>query len=478
MQILKIGSFNKLLKTPLNNFQQKLNFSGMDNPRLVYPTEFEDCFERMSFEEESPETNFWRDEELQQPSETISEPYYHLNDKEDVRVAEDIIKRDMGLKPISDQAYTTETNLGIYNKRKLKYHEFENVHVHSIMKGLDLSEEEQTTYATRALRAWEKGVPTPQILRAMEKSILRDEYGFPVKAEVSLFNFLLNYPNKRAQAVIKLRKNEVCDEVFPKNYSTFDRKYFANQETLNKVFEECKVKEWKPYRTVSPELCKIVCLLRKKHTLDTPARDQYGDYILFSPPNIDKNAPWSKTDSELIQALKPKGYLDEEKYESALLLLSSENKSVDFVLRNIDGVTERRQTINKIINIYYNKYGLRFRKERESIIKFLQQELENDIRNKDKIKKTDDFIPLVKLLQERKFPIRETWTILERTKALKSNWGVNVTKIKELIDNITAEEKVSPATVCDMISDISYLTREKGSFGKKEETIIRNKYFG
>ena len=80
---------------PLRDLDDRIiSFSPFNkNVKYTQPSEYEDCFERMSFEQPQPEVDFWRDSELYQVGHESRRYKMEPYSSDDVSLADNISNR-------------------------------------------------------------------------------------------------------------------------------------------------------------------------------------------------------------------------------------------------------------------------------------------------------------------------------------------------------------------------------------------------
>lgn len=334
---------------------------------LAYPTPFEDCFEKMSFEED--EDNMWRDAQYIDeyippkgyPQQSLSNhiiaesPNITIDYSiDDVPVSTSNYRRRVGLNDLADVNATIDTDMTNRGKRVLnKINYFENIVPQALKYTTNIDFVVFDDFSSWASIYEEDGYPRSGIIRAMEKSCLKDRKGNK-RAEVELFKILVEYPNIRPLVVTKCGNNEIFDKTTANYYRTLHRHYFNDEKEIKKALNLCKIDDNGTLRG-SQELCEIVTLLRRKSAQNLEAQElRYGDIDNESTYQrnkkyVDKATPLTENDIELLQKLKKDDKLNEHMSHVVKTLLKEKNLTVAFILDNIDSLLEDDRALFKVM---------------------------------------------------------------------------------------------------------------------------------
>ena len=349
---------------PIDNGNPRTAITTRLNSKVM-PTPFEDCFEKMSFEEPY-EDNMWRDAQYQDDFERVSkypddltphiiferpfiDQYYS---EDDVPLADSLIRNTLGFRHIADVHLDIDTQMDIHDRKTLARINYNENILPRILKDVDYATLEE--FAKIAAEYKESGYSPKNINRAIERCYLkgqRKDYGI---ASINLFEFLIENPGLRSLVVAKTEKG---GEIFDKacaNYFNVFHKYLPDRETIKSTLDLCKT-DYDGTQLVNRKLCEIVILTRQKSAqgIKDPRAD-YSDSYYDVPMRrfekyIDKSTPLTSEDIELIKKLKPNNILDDSMYEVAKTLLSNK-MTVEYVLENIDKLGKRKSEINKMLS--------------------------------------------------------------------------------------------------------------------------------
>ena len=385
---------------PIDNGNPRTAITSRANGKVM-PTPFEDCFEKMSFEE-PVEDNMWRDAQYQDDFERVSkygddltphiiferpfiDQYYS---EDDVPLADSLIRNTLGFRHIADVHLDIDTQMDIHDRKTLARINYNENILPRILKDVDYATLEE--FAKIAAEYKESGYPPKSINRAIERCYLkgqRKDYG---TASINLFEFLIENPELRSLVVAK---TENGGEIFDKacaNYFKIFHKYLQDRETIKSTLDLCKT-DYDGTQLVNRKLCEIVILTRQKSAqgIKDPRAD-YSDSYYDVPMRrfekyIDKSTPLSSEDIELIQKLKPNNILDDSMYEVAKTLLSSK-MTVEYVLENIDKLGKRKSEINKLLSNLNEITPDKDKSAIGGIRTVLNNEFEESVENPDKLK--------------------------------------------------------------------------------------------
>lgn len=332
----------------------------------VMPTPFEDCFEKMSFEE-LDEDNMWRDAQYQEDFERVSkyndeltphiiferpfiDQYYS---EDDIPLADSVIRRTLGFRHLADVHLDFDTQISEHDiiiLDQINYNE--NVFPRTL-KGADFATQEEFSKVAAAYK--NIGFASQTILRAAERCHLQGyENGYEGIPNIDLFEFLIENPNSRKLVV---RRDHCGREVFDRtcaNYYKIFHKYFQDVQTIRTTLDLCK-SSYKGVNLVNKRLCEIAILLRQKSAqgIETPKedyRDLYDETPIRFKKYVDMNTPLTEQDIELIHKLKPNNELDDNMYEVAKTLLADKKMTVEFTLLNLDILGARKNEISQLLS--------------------------------------------------------------------------------------------------------------------------------
>ena len=166
---------------PLRDLDDRIiSFSPFNkNVKYTQPSEYEDCFERMSFEQPQPEVDFWRDSELYQVGHESKRYKLEPYSSDDVSLADNISNRMHSQYNYRlSNAFYPDTDITYDDKVALKLIDFtEDIVPSSFPRQMDVNFDTIRSYAKTAVNAWEMGVPTNEIPKLITKSILKGAEG-------------------------------------------------------------------------------------------------------------------------------------------------------------------------------------------------------------------------------------------------------------------------------------------------------------
>jgi len=469
-------SLSKLKKLePVRDIDDRI-VSYSSNPERAsrcQSTAYEDCFERMSFEHEAKEPDFWRDDELYKYGDDYHDYIYSKYTPDDVSLADSIIERHVGLKHKIPQIYYPQTDFSFDQQSVLKLMEFEEHLVpSSFEKRLNVDDNTIREFAKECVHAWENGLATNQIIRLLEKSVVKGSEKTPSHPDVDLFNFLTRHPNKRPLVVIKVGKEqEFFDKPASMYYDSFSKKYFADKETALKVLDECKTFDNIPdIPTVDLKLCDVACMLRRRTALGLPEkRNIYNSKEMYCEPTT----PWGPQESELLARIKPDGFLDEDYYELVRTMICNESKPVSYVLEHIDDVVKRKKEIDEIVRNLDRQYVNSYIPERNIIAENLRSEAYNARKHEEMGANSGRVIlDMVKTLQDRNVPVRGTCRIVQIMDSMRRDGDIHYASLKKIANLCSEPGKLSISATDDLMSMCRILYNKTEHFGRFEAEIM------
>ncbi len=353
---------------------------GKSGESITFPTDISDVFEQMSFEKAANKNypDIFRKNELYRRSTDYRPDAGLVLDTDDVPISPTILKEIHHHSQLS-KVYYPDTDLNYNSQIVLKHMDFtEHIIPSAFDSKLHVEKNVIKQYADIATRAWENNMSTTEIIKLIQKSIVNKNNIAPTYPSATLFEFLTKYPNERNMVVFSSKNGvEHIDNKAIKAYDKFATKHFKDKKIIHKILDECKTKQEYPIKTVDSRLCEIATLTRKKsaHGMEMP-NTQYI-YLDGTIPSIycEKNTPWRECDSQLIASLKKDGHVDEDKFEIAKHLLKEMNKPVDYVLKNIEILSDKYKHINEIKTTLENTWLYSYDKDREEIIQHLDTQL-------------------------------------------------------------------------------------------------------
>lgn len=330
---------------------------------IVMPTSYDDCYEKMSFENDfdnSDNSDIWRDNEYQEEFECpkhydniadlfntpVSERYYFYKNYsyDDVPLSDSLIRSDHGF--FETPHFDFDTDICEDSNRDIKFINFlENIVPSSLHCKPAPSHSTIYELANLAIMLRDCGYSTNSIIRALERCTIKQNMKGASYAEPKLFEFLVKQPNLRAEVVAK---NTHLEERFDKNYANYfgilKEHYFDNEKDVRDALNLCRTKN-NGFSLVNQDLCEIVGLMRRKSAQGIPVEDKNDDKYLDKNSKktsiyCDRNLPLTQKDIELIKNIKRAGGAFLIKLDIAKSLLKNEGKTVDFVLSHIDEMAQ------------------------------------------------------------------------------------------------------------------------------------------
>ena len=475
-QNLSLSKVGKL--EPLRDLDDRIiSFSPFNkNVKYTQPSEYEDCFERMSFERPADEVDIWRDNELYRVGHEsrayINEPY----SSDDVELAENISNKIYSHHNCRvPSSYYPDTDMSYDCKVGLKLLDFtEDIVPSSFPRQMDVNFDTIRSYAKTAVNAWEMGVPTNEIPKLITKSILKGAEGKADSPDVDLFNFLTKHPNERPVAVIKsVNGREFFDKSAALYYDIFVKKYFADSELARNILNECKTSE-SGLPTVNKNMCEIVTLLRRKSALGIPERKTSTySYMPQKPSGICPiETPWGKLEAEILNKMKHNSQLDEDYFEAARAMLKDDRKTAKYVYLNIDDVVKRSKEISQIESNYEKQYPTTRNTQKTTISKLLRAELAKNRQDSDDLLNNCVMLDTAKKLQDRNVTIETSFYALDVMDSILKSTNRKLNFFNPIIDKCTDTKVLGKENVESLVKLCKRLYGETGSFGEKEAALI------
>lgn len=441
------------------------------------PTSYEDCFERMSFERDSEEFDFWRHEESYRKGE--KENYlYERYSEDDIPLADNIIKQHLGLKNYLPAEYCPSTDIDYDAVCKLKLIDLETNIIPNIFdRRIEVNNDTIHALAKEAEYAWEKGVSTNEIIQLLEKSIVDGGKLEKSEPNVDLFKFLTRNPNKRSIVVLKTDGGrEIFDKSAAIYYEAFSKR-FKDSNTAIQVLNECRIPIGmnNSIAPVDSKLCDIVTLLRRRSALGMPEEFAPGYYTNIKVLNCSSETPWGSKESELIKRLKPNGELDIDAYKGAKTMLSEHGCTVDFVLENLDNYIKLdKDVVRQISYDMAKKLGGTQDRTRLTIEENLMKVVEKIKKSKlDKLSEGIELINLVGSLNSKDFPIKAIHSALQMYRKLET-YGTpeDLTNFNAFVRKLADSKEAYPYAE-GFIAQCRKMCQITRSFGKKEVQFMQ-----
>lgn len=453
---------------PIDNGDPRTAITTRLNGKVM-PTPFEDCFEKMSFEE-PVEDNMWRDAQYQDDFERVSkypddltphiiferpfiDQYYS---EDDIPLADSLIRNTLGFRHIADVHLDIDTQMDIHDRKTLARINYNENILPRILKDVDYATLEE--FAKIAAEYKESGYSPKSINRAIERCYLkgqRKDYGI---ASINLFEFLIENPGLRSLVVAKTEKG---GEIFDKacaNYFNVFHKYLPDRETIKSTLDLCKT-DYDGTQLVNRKLCEIVILTRQKSAqgIKDPRAD-YSDSYYDVPMRrfekyIDKSTPLTSEDIELIKKLKPNNILDDSMYEVAKTLLSNK-MTVEYVLENIDRLGKRKSEINKLLS---NLNEITLDKDKPAIggiRTVLNDEFKDSVNDSSNLNKKSLLFNSAKRLIKKGFEAPEIALVLSKIRDINKRIPLSVEFTDEFISVLEEKNDSGKIVIGKTLADI------------------------
>lgn len=451
---------------------------GKTGESITFPTDINDVFEQMSFEKAANKNypDIFRKDELYRRSTDYRPDAGLVLDTDDVPISPTILKEIHHHSQLS-KVYYPDTDLNYNSQIVLKHMDFiEHIIPSAFDSKLHVEKNVIKQYADIATRAWENDMSTTEIIKLIKKSIVNGNDIAITYPSATLFEFLTKYPNERKLAVFSSNNGvEHLDEAAMQYFDKFATKYFKDKKSIHTILNECKTKQEYPIKTVDSRLCEIATLTRKKsaHGMEMP-NTQYI-YLDGTIPSIycEKNTPWRECDSQLIASLKKDGHVDEDKFEIAKHLLKEMNKPVDYVLKNIEILSDKYKHINEIKTTLENTWLYSYDKDREEIIRHLDTQLKRLLKEEPNSFNVD--INIAKKLIEKKIAPTQISKVL---KILSMEFNGDEATLNKIINAILvpANRKGTRLVIDDyalnLVSRLVYRDRALGEKGLELLNLI------
>ena len=216
---------------PVDNGDIRTNKRGN-----VYPTAFEDCFEKMTFEEDI-EDNMWRDAQYVDEFERVShagddltahiiheEPFVHkYYSNDDIPLADSIIRRTLNISPYADVELDFDTDMDSHQIMVLNKINYKENIIPNLIPGADYETINQFAQLVAVHEVM--GYPSSRINSSIERCRLINPKSSYQEPQIKLYEFLLDNPNYRSLVV---QKTPAGKEIFDSTYAT----YFKNDYTF------------------------------------------------------------------------------------------------------------------------------------------------------------------------------------------------------------------------------------------------------
>ncbi|MGN0030703.1 MAG: hypothetical protein ACI37Q_01965 [Candidatus Gastranaerophilaceae bacterium] len=395
--------------TPLRNIDGEIITLDSKSSR-VYPTEFEDCFERMSFET-NEEVDCFRTKELYDKKTDYEKCLHSKYSDDDIPLSESEIDKHYGRINIHNSFYP-DTYMFPESQKTLAFINFiENIIPSSLENPATFTDENIRDLASLAAHLYSNGVSKSKIITYLEKSKLIIDDLHKRNPSIELFDFISKYPTKRRVAITTDAKgSEILDLEFVNHFNNFAKRYFKDEETALKVLEECKTIGRDGIRVVNNDLCEIAILLRKKSAMGIPSDNQFylHSYERLFASYCDKNEEWTDKCSELLKDLKNEdGTLNSDAFEAAKQMLKFEDRDINFVLNELPGKTRYTRELSEIQKYLDRDANYKFPTAKEDIQNLLNEEYVNYSNGKTKFADNKMLIKLTKYMTEKEYQVTD-----------------------------------------------------------------------
>ena len=318
---------------------------------IVYPTSYDDCYEKMTFENDDDSVDIWRDSEYVDYDNTsvsdhfaedyIRMPYdyprpnYKYYSHDDVDLSDSLVRKDCGF-------FESPTNAGNFDLpdsvvNKLNFINFiENIVPSSINCKPEPEFSLVNQLASISNEFYSTGFSKNDIIVALGKCVLDNPQNGTRTADSALFEFLLIHPNLRKFVVVNDNNNvEKFDVNYADYYSNFRQHCFNSEKDVKMALELCRINK-SGFNLVDRNLCKLVMLLRNKSAqgIEASSKPEYNNFgvkINNADKFCDKNMPLSEKDIKLIEYIKSDLLTFDIKLNDALFLMKKQGKTVDEV---------------------------------------------------------------------------------------------------------------------------------------------------
>lgn len=413
---------------------------------VSYPTPYDFCYEKMSFENDRDDADFFRDSEFEQDkynrhfdydadyATTIEDLQYRYQNYsyDDIPLSESLVRRDNGFYETPSVEIDTDMD-----EEAVLYLDFINYRDNVIPAALKDDTNDVYDFAIEAAALKRDGYSSQSIARALERCYIGS--GSTKQPNAALFSFLVKHPNLRPDVLAKHPNGgEMFDKGFANFYGVFEEYYFNNEKDIKEALNLCKIKDCE-VKLVSKNLCEIVGLIRHKTAQGIPyeAKPIYDDGDSERNKQekyVDKSTPLSQNDLELLDQLKTNGRLDDDLFELAKNLLGQKKETVSYTLECIEKFIFRRDEINKLKSTLVSKYPDPINESFINGIKFiLSGEAKSAVKSTGDLSKHSHLFNVTKKLIKEGTDVKSIAVVLERLHTIQKQ------KYSQLNDKLVNE---------------------------------------
>lgn len=368
---VKLSEFYKYRRNEVVSEPIDKRFAGRRTIHgTVSPTSYDDCYEKMSFENDN-DADIWRD--LYYEEDNNCAPYVDYRDElfglpalqksyfyqnysyDDIPLSDSIVRKELCL--FDAPQFEIDTDLTEDGARNLQFINFlENIVPTSLHCKPEVDYETISELANSATMLRECGYSTNAIIRGLERCVVKHDFSGESYAEPKLFEFLVKHPNLRSAVVVKNNMNEEhFDKTFVNYFDILKDHYFDNEKDVRSALNYCRVKN-NGFYLVDRNLCEIVGLMRHKSAQGIPfvekkEADATDSESKKNSKYCERNLPLTQNDIALLDNIKKDKRTFQIKLHLAKSMLKTEEKTVKYVLSNIDKMTQEILEQKKLENI-------------------------------------------------------------------------------------------------------------------------------
>lgn len=434
---------------------------------VAYPTPYDFCYEKMSFENDRDDADFFRDSEFEQDKYNRHFDYdadyatsvedlqyrYHNYSYDDIPLAESLVRRDNGFYETPSVEIDTDMD-----EDAVLLLNFINYRDNVVPAALKDDTQDVYDFAIEAAALKRDGYSTQAIARALERCYIGSNA--TKRPNSALFSFLVKHPNLRPDVLAKHPSGgEMFDKGFANFYGVFEEYYFNKEKDIKEALNLCKIKDCE-VTLVSKELCEIVGLLRHKTAqgISYEAKPLYNNFDSGNDKfakYVDKNSPLTQKDIELIDKLKTNDRLDGDLFELAKNLLGQKKETVSYALECIDKFTSRRDEINKLKSSLLVKFPDPLNEPFIDGIKFiLSGEAKSAVKSTGNLSKHSYLFNVTKKLIKDGTDVKSIAVILERLQTIEKHSPLNDKLVSDFVSLLKEKNNDGSNIVDDKLADI------------------------
>ena len=473
---VKLSEFNKHRRNEVVSEPIDKRFAGRRTIHgTVSPTSYDDCYEKMSFENDN-DTDIWRDSYYEDENncaphvdyrdELFGIPasqrsYFYQNySYDDLPLSDSIVRKELGL--FETPQVEIDTDLTEDGARNLQFINFlENIVPTSLHCKPEADYTTISELANLATMLRDCGYSTNSIVRGLERCAVKHDVSGESYAEPKLFEFLVKHPNLRSAVVVKNNMNEEhFDKTFANYFDILKDYYFDNEKDVRAALKYCRVKN-NGFYLVDRDLCEIVGLMRHKSAQGIPfvekkEADATDSESKKNSKYCDRNLPLTQNDIALLDNIKKDKRTFQIKLHLAKSMLKTEEKTVKYVLSNIDKMTQEilkqkklenienditEETLTQNDNVVQESQGIKSEtlEKRLQDIRALKYELlskydENNVHYIDEIKSI--LLNEVNYLNNQSIPSLDKSVFFEATQVMKDK-NINLFGIASVLNKLS-----------------------------------------